>query len=160
MNQQAGSFSNDPFGELWRAWAAMASGGRPRDDPTDPFLGSRDVQGPGANGPLIVVLAQAHFAAAAAFMRYSNRSAQSWAEYVQAAAGAAAPSVRPSGSDGEALGTLVDEARAHVRRLGEIALDEARLLDVQMQVLSEQLRTVVEDPASSGAPRRHVRTKP
>jgi hypothetical protein len=160
MNQQAGAFANDPYGELWRAWAAMASGALPRGDATDPFLGSRDVRGPGADGGLMAVLTQAHFASAAAFMRCWNRSAQSWAEYRQAAAGAVAPSAPPSGSDGEALGRLVDEARAHVRRLGEIALDEARLLDVQMQVLSEQLRAVVEDPASSGAPRRRARTKP
>lgn len=141
MNQQAGSFPNDPYGEMLRAWTAMASVALPRADATDPFLG---------------LFAQAHLASAAAGMRCWSRWAQSWAEYRQAAMPAAAPRA----DDGEALGRAVDEARAHLRRLGEIALDEARLLDTQMQALSEQLRTVVEDPAAPGAPRRRARAKP
>ncbi len=134
--------------------------------------------GPGtpAAAPLQTALLQAQAAATAALLRGLQRGAQSWADYGQATAAAAAPAAAPAvppaaSSQPHAdacaahttLSLQVDAARAHVRRLAEIAADEARLLAVQLHALDEQLRALLSEPvppdASAAPPRRYARAK-
>ena len=55
-----------------------------------------------------------------------------------------------------------DAARAHLRRLGEIAIEEAHALDAQLQGLGEHMRAQADDAShlSHPQPRRYARTKP
>ncbi len=103
---------------------------------------------------------QAHFVAAAALMRVWNRSAQSLAQVRPVGPGAQTATAAQAADEGQALARLVDDARAHLRRMSEITLDESRRFEIQMQALGEELRTVVVDPIDSAAPRRYARTKP
>lgn len=149
---------NDPYGELFRAWASIAMEALAQGRAAGLSPARREDRGTGTPRQLIELVAQAHLASSSAFMRCWNRALQSWTEYGRAAAGAA--SAFPEGLDDAALAKLVDEARAHVRRLGEIALDEARLFNAQMEALGEHLRACAEDPPAQGSPRRRARAKP
>ena len=106
------------------------------------------------SGPVNTVLAQAGWISATTMSRVWARGAQSLAEYQQACAA------------GTPLEVQVDHARAHLRRLGEIALEEARSLDGQMQGLGEQLRGAVPDAVpdpprpTADPPVRRARAKP
>ena len=155
MNEQVGSSWIGLYAEWLRAWAALA-GGVPGDAVTKQTLGRPG--GLGAAGQVTAVLAQANFATATALMRSWARAMESWVKYGQAGARGLAPLA--SGKDGEDLAKLVDEAREHLRRLGESAVEEAGELNKQLQALAEQLRNIVEDePSSAAPPRRLARTK-
>lgn len=160
MNYQAGSDWGGLLEPWLRAFAALTSSRAPGDAAVHQQPEAHDLHGLGTGGHLLAVLAQANLALAAALMRFGGRSIQSWAEY-QAATGGMRSLVSTSGMDREALATLVDQARAHLRRVGESAVEEARVLDLQMQAIAEQLRAIVEDqPSSSDTPHRYARTKP
>ena len=143
---------NDPLGELMRAWAGMAAA-LPGPDALGAMAGAPDAPLP-AGSPAVGALAQAHWLASAAWLRMSSRAAQSLAQYHRECGVA----TQAAGADGPAR--QVDAARAHRRRLGEMALDEARSFDVQVQGLAEQLRASMDDPAAEPAPRRYARAKP
>ena len=149
----------DPYGDLFRAWASVASEMLAISGPRAPAPARGDQRGAGSHRQVIELVAQAHLASSSAFLRCCDRAARSWGEYGQAAAASASPAALSDGVDVGALAKLVDEARAHVRRLGEIALDESRLLSAQMEALGERLRAMVDDPAPQRAPRRYARAK-
>lgn len=132
----------DPFSDALRAWSAIATG----------LPGAAN---PGLT-PLDALLAQAHWLSAAALARSGQRGSQSWLDYGKAVA------TQPE------LAQRVDAARAHLRRLAEIAADEARQTELQLRGLDEQLRAlVVPVPVAATAadaapadPVRYARAKP
>lgn len=126
--------SPDPFADAMRAWSSMATG-LARGQSVVP-------------SPLDPLLIQAHVASSAALLRSGQRAAQSWLEYTMAAAAATDLSLR------------VDAARAHLRRLAEIAADEARLVEQQMRALDERARGLVTPVGSEEAPVRRAKAKP
>ncbi|NRF66881.1 hypothetical protein HLB44_07790 [Aquincola sp. S2] len=144
---------NDPLGELMRAWSGMAAAAMPGADALGAMAGAPGAAAPAGN-PAVGALAQAHWLASGVWLRLGSRAAQSLAQY-QHECGAA---THPGGADAPAR--QADAARAHLRRLGEMALDEARALDAQLQGLAEELRASMDDPAAGPAPRRHARAKP
>ena len=146
MNTQQSPGLDDPFSALMRGFSLMASTFQPQ---ASAFANA-------AAAPVNTVLQQAQAAASAAVMRGLQRGAQSWVDYGQAAAAA------PAGMGAaHALSFSVDQARAHLRRLTEIAADEARLLETQLRGLDEQLRAAVTDPdpPDAGAPTRRANAK-
>ncbi len=158
MNPPEGSPTNDPLVDMMRSWVAMASAVMPRPETLAPLAAAAGLSpglSPGVSQGGGSVLAQAHLVAAGASMRAWTRSAQSLAQYQQdsSAAGAAGA---------EQAGRQTDAARAHLRRLGEIAIEEAHALDTQLQGLGEQLRAAMEDPAVTADLRQHryARAKP
>lgn len=154
MNTSHGPDVNDPLTALMRGFSFMASALQP---PAGAAGMSPPMLGP---SPVHTVLMQAQTAAGAAVMRGLQRGAQSWVDYGKAL------SLRPAGEaatdEAQQLASSVDEARAHLRRLTEIAADEARLLETQLRGLDEQLRTIMQDPAPVEPPahRRYARAKP
>lgn len=144
MKTQEHSLPNDPLGELMRTWAAAAGGAGL----------------PGAGHPrgqaIIQSITQAHAVAAGASMRVWARGAQSLAQYQQDSG------VVDGVADADQVARQADAARAHLRRLGEIALEEAHTLDAILQGLAEQLRASMETPATGAdlPPRRYARAKP
>lgn len=160
MNPPEGSPTNDPLVDMMRSWVAMASAVMPRPEALAPLAAAAGVS-PGVSQGGGSVLAQAHLVAASASMRAWTRSAQSLAQYQQDSSAAGAASV--AGAAGaEQAGRQTDAARAHLRRLGEIAIEEAHALDTQLQGLGEQLRAAMEDPAVTADLRQHryARAKP
>ena len=148
MKTQEDSLQNDPLGELMRTWAAAAGGaGLP---------GAGHPRGQAITQAITQSITQAHAVAAGASMRVWTRGAQSLAQYQQdsGAVGGAA--------DADQVARQADAARAHLRRLGEIALEEAHTLDAILQGLAEQLRSSMETPATGAdlPPRRYARAKP
>ena len=125
-----------------RAWSAIATG----------LPGAAN---PGLT-PLDALLVQAHWVSSAALARSGQRGSQSWLDYAKAVA------TQPE------LPYRVDAARAHLRRLAEIAADEARQAEQQLRGLDEQLRALVpplEPVATTGEgaptePVRYARAKP
>ena len=125
-----------------RAWSAIATAA------------------PGSAGPALTPLdalvAQAHWVSSAALARSAQRGGQSWIDYGKAVAMQAEMPHR------------VDAARAHLRRLAEIAADEARQTETQLRGLDEQLRALVppQEPAPTtgevapAEPVRYARAKP
>ena len=115
---------------------------------------------PGAGHPrgqaITQSITQAHAVAAGASMRVWTRGAQSLAQYQQDSAAAGGP------ADADQVARQADAARAHLRRLGEIALEEAHSLTTTLQGLAEQLRASMETPATGVdlPPRRYARAKP
>lgn len=91
---------------------------------------------------------QAHWASSAALTRSGQRGAQSWLEYTQAVA------TQPE------LAHRVDAARAHLRRLAEIAADEARQAQAQLLVLDAQASALVQPLQPSPEPQRRAQAKP
>ncbi len=157
MNPPQGTLPNDPLSELWRTWSALAAAAMPQPDRVAPLA-----QAPGSTpGPVNAVLARANVAGAAVLLKVWTRSAQSLADYqreTQRLNGESAPSAAAAASS---LAAQVDHARAHLRRLSDIAFEESRALDDQLLALGEQLRALLEDPAPSApAPRRYARAKP
>ena len=144
MKTQEDSLPNDPLGDWMRSWAAAAGGAGL----------------PGAGHPrgqvITQSITQAHAVAASASMRVCTRGAQSLAQYQQdsGAVGGAA--------DADQVARQADAARAHLRRLGEIALEEAHALTTTLQGLAEQLHASMETPATGAdlPPRRYARAKP
>ena len=140
MKTQEDSAPNDPLGDMMRNWAAAAGGAGL----------------PGAGQPCGQAITQAHLVAAGTSMRVLARSAQSLALYQQesGAAGGAAETGQ--------VARQSDAARAHLRRLGEIALEEAHSLAATLQGLAEQLRASMETPTTGTdlPPRRYARAKP
>jgi len=154
MNPHEGPLPNDPLGDMMRTWAGMASAAMPRPEARAPFAAAAGAA-PGAAHPASNVLAQAHWLATGVSMRVWTRAAQSLVRYQQESGTADAPAAA------EGPARQADAARAHLRRLGEIALEEARSLDAQLQSLGEQLRASMEDPAAAKPPqRRYARAKP
>ena len=144
MKTQEHSLPNDPLGDMMRSWAAAAGGaGLPG-------------AGNSCGQAITQSMTQAHLAAAATSMRVWTRGAQSLAQYQQdsGAVGGAA--------DADQVARQADAARAHLRRLGEIALEEAHSLTTTLQGLAEQLRASTETPATGAdlPPRRYARAKP
>ena len=135
---------NDPLGDMMRSWAAAAGGAGL----------------PGAGNPcdqaVTQSMTQAHTLAAAASMRVWTRGAQSLAQYQQESAAAGGP------EDADQFARQADAARAHLRRLGEIALEEAQSLAATLQGLAEQLRASMATPVTTTdlPPRRYARAKP
>lgn len=160
MNPHDGMSPGDPLGDMLRAWSGMVNAALPPPEALGQLLGGRGAQGCGPAGHVNQVLMQAHFVAAAALMRVWNRSAQSLAQVRPVGPGAQTATAAQAADEGQALARLVDDARAHLRRMSEITLDESRRFEIQMQALGEELRTVVVDPIDSAAPRRYARTKP
>ena len=156
MKTQEDSLQNDLLGDMLRSWAAAAG-----------FAGLHGAGHPGGQAitqaitqsitqSITQAITQAHGVAAGTSMRVWTRGAQSLAQYQQesAAAGGAA--------DADQVARQADAARAHLRRLGEIALEEAHTLDTILQGLAEQLRASMETPATGAdlPPRRYARAKP
>ena len=139
MKTQEHALPNDPLGELMRSWAAAAGGAGL----------------PGAGNPCGQAITQAHLVAAAASMRLWTRGAQSLAQYQQESGAAGGP------ADADQVARQADAARAHLRRLSEIALEEAHSLAATLQGLSEQLRASMETLTETDLPpRRYARAKP
>jgi hypothetical protein len=162
MNGQDNNTAGDPFAEILRAWGAMASAVLSPGSTPESLLGSAGARGSGPRAQLAAILAKAQLVSSAALWRSWERAAQSWADYGRATfdaanVGAALPAAP---LEGEALASAVDEARTHLRRVAEIALDEARLLEAHLSVLDEELRATLGEPEGEPAPRRNVRAKP
>ena len=144
MKTQEDSLQNDPLGDMMRSWAAAAGG-----------AGLPGAGNPGGQA-IAQAITQAHVVAAGTSMRVWTRGAQSLAQYQQDSAAAGGP------ADADQVARQADAARAHLRRLGEIALEEAHSLDATLQGLAEQLRASMETPATGTdlPPRRYARAKP
>ncbi len=82
---------------------------------------------------------QAHWVSSASLLRAGQRAAQSWLQYTQEA---------PADAGAE---RRVEAARAHLRRLAEIAADEARSVEQQLRGLDEQARATVAPAAAADA---------
>ena len=147
----------DPLTAMMRAWSSMVAAVPPTGTAADKWLGSAQTLSRGPGAQINTVLMQAQAAASGAMMRGWQRGARSWAEYCRSA-GAGTPALA-SAVGAEALARNVDDARAHVRRLAEIAADEARLLAAQLSSIDEQLRAVVPDADPADAARRFARAK-
>lgn len=157
---------NDPLSSLMQGMSLLAAGLGGGGAAAN-LLGQAPGAAQGPTARVQTVLLQAQAAASAALLRGMQRGAQSWAEYAKAVnpaatagvAGATAAERQPGGPDDmHALALSVDEARAQLRRLTEIAADEARLLEQQLRGLDEALRAVLEVPAAEH-PRRRARGK-
>ena len=146
--------AQDALGELWRSWSALAAAALPGAEALTTLPPAA------AAAPIQAVLAQAQVAGAATLLKVWTRSAQSLAEYqreVQRGAGDGDRTPQAAAN----LAAQVDHARAHLRRLSEIALEEGDALDGQMQALDQQLRALIEEPvAAAPKPRRYARAKP
>ncbi len=159
MNTPQSPDLDDPLASLMRGFYFIASALQPQAGAAGlPLSMPQSMPLPGPS-PVNTVLLQAQAAAGAAVMRGMQRGAQSWADYGRALA------PRPAGvaafDDAQQLARHVDEARAHLRRLAEIAADEARLLETQLRGLDEQLCATVAGPAPADPParRRYARAK-
>ena len=144
MKTQEHSLPNDPLGDMMRSWAAAAGGaGLPG-------------AGNSCGQAITQSMTQAHGVAAGASMRVWTRGAQSLAQYQQESVAAGGP------PDADQVARQADAARAHLRRLGEIALEEAQSLAATLQGLAEQLRASMATPATRTdlPPRRYARAKP
>lgn len=145
---------DDPLTSMMRGWTALAGAlGWPGTGAEAWLGGARALAASAA--PVNGVLLQAQGAASAAMLRGAQRGAESWATYLTAT------QALDSATEGAAPWRRVDEARAHLRRLAEIAHDEARVLESQLRALDEQLRQATAPPASAtdGPPRRYARAK-
>ena len=150
-----GTPPQDPLGDMMRSWASMACAALPRPESLAPLAAAAGL-GAGASPAGGNLLAQAHMVAAAASLRVWTRSAQSLSAYQQECSAA-------DTAPGDAQDAChADATRAHLRRLGEIAIEEAHALDAQLQGLGEQVRTQVDAaaPLSHPQPRRYARAKP
>lgn len=125
----------DPFSEAMSAWSTLATA----------LPGA--AAGGGAPTALDTVLMQAHWVSSASLLRAGQRAAQSWLQYTQEA---------PTGASAE---RRVDAARAHLRRLAEIAADEARAVEQQLRGLDEQARATVAPAAAEAQPVRRAHGK-
>jgi hypothetical protein len=130
----------DLFNDAVRAWSSLATA----------WPGaSAATAGTAAAAPssLDTLLMQAQWLGSASLLRSGQRAAQSWLQFTQAAPADAPQALR------------VDEARAHLRRLAEIAADEARTLEQQLRGLDEQARGLVAPAEPEPAPVRRAQAK-
>jgi hypothetical protein len=125
----------DPLADAMRSWSALLASAWPGS-------GLGNATGGAAPAPtaLEALLMQAQWLGSAALLRSGQRAAQSWLQYTQAAPADAALDVR------------VDAARAHLRRLAEIAADEARGVGQQLLALDEQACGLIDPSRRAPAP--------
>ena len=60
----------------------------------------------------------------------------------------------------EELRIFVDEARAQIRKAGELSLQEARLLQAQMEKLAVEIRDRADPSSPQDKPQRYAKSKP
>lgn len=129
--------NTDPFGDAMRGWSALVSA----------LPGAAGAAGASPSS-LDTVLMQAHWVSSSSLLRAGQRAAQSWLQYTQEA---------PAGAGAE---QRVEAARAHLRRLAEIASDEARSVEQQLRGLDEQARATVAPATAEASPVRRAHPKP
>jgi hypothetical protein len=134
----------NPLADAMRAWQALLA--------SWPGMGTAAGAATGAApaAPLEALLMQAQWLCSGSLLRSGQRAAQSWLQYTQAA-----PADAP-------LAVRVDAARAHLRRLSEIAIDEARSVNQQLMALDDQacqLATAAAAPAEAAPPVRRAQAK-
>lgn len=130
------SANTDPFADAMRAFAALGAA-----------LPGAAGAAAGAPTQLDTLLMQAHWVGSAALLRAGQRASQSWLQFTQEA---------PAGASAE---QRVDAARAHLRRLAEIAADEARAAEQQLRGIDEQARATVAPPPDEAPPKRRAGAK-
>ena len=179
-----------PFGEIYKAWSAAAQSflGRAGGDGT-PISASPDcpedvarfwaaLVGPWigdsqTNAPLplpipqtidqqsvMALVAQAHVAWMSGGFRYSSRVAVLWAEYHRTLGERFSAAASVPDAAGVELVTLVDDARAQLRQLGELTLQEARLLQEEMDRFAAAMRHLVDDQGPGEQRHRYWKVKP
>ena len=183
-------FPANPYGELYKAWAAAAQSflGRVGDDgapnwapayrPKDvtriwealvgPWIGDGQTTLPLAlpmprtidQQDVMALVAQAYFVWMSGGLRYSNRVAGLWNEYSRTLAERFATAASVPDAAGVELVTLVDEARAQLRQVGELTLQEARLLQEEMDRLAAEMRRLVDDQGPGEQRHRYWNVKP
>jgi hypothetical protein len=131
----------DPLADTLRAWQALLAAWPGAGVAPGALSGIGGIGGVGATtaAPLEGLLMQAQWLCGASLVRSGQRAAQSWLQYTQAAPADAAPEAR------------ADAARAHLRRLAEIAVDEARSVGQQLMALDEQVCNLVVAAAPAAA---------
>ena len=183
-------FPENPYGDFYKAWAAAAQNflGRGQGDGAPnwaPPYRPEDVtriwaafvgpwMGDGQTTPplllpiprtidqqnVMALVAQAYFAWMNGGLRYSNRVAGLWNEFYRTLAERFAAAASVPGAAGVELVTLVDEARAQLRQVGELSLQEARLVQEEMDRFAAEMRQLVDDQGPAKERHRYWNVKP
>ena len=101
-------------------------------------------------------LAQTWMVAAASGFRYWRRMAETYGQHQSGLMQAMAT----GGLSEDERRTMIDELRAYVRELGDLSLQEARLLQHELERLSFGLAASADAPVGDREHRRHWRVKP
>ena len=178
------------FGELFKVWSAAAQSflGRTDGDGTpieaSPY-GPEDVTrlwaeivGPwmGDGQPIkplhlpipqtidqqsvMTLVAQAYFAWISGGLRHSSRVAVLWNEYFRTLAERFNAAASVPGAAEIELVSLVDESRAQLRQLGELSLQEVRLVQEEMDRFAAAMRHLVDDQCPGEQRHRYWKVKP
>ena len=138
--------------DLARAAAAFA----PMVEPLRRAAGAGDPGMAQEAAEIAGFLGQTWMVAASSGLRYWRRLAEMYGEH-QAGILQALASGRLSEDERRAM---IDELRAYVREVGDVSLQEARLLQRELERLSFGLAAAVDAGSSQGEHRRRWRAKP
>lgn len=119
----------------------------------------RAVAGAAPTAPLDVMALAAHayFASVTGGLCYWSHLAASWSDSCRTLAAASMPGTANAGTLG--LRTLIDQIREHIRQVGEIPLQEARLLQAELEKLTTRAQGLAGDPTPDNDPKRNPRAK-
>jgi len=108
---------------------------------------------------LIGLIAQAQLVCMASATRYATRLADIYRTEGTRLANDLAAASADSGQDSFTLPPLVEESRAYLRRITEIALQEARTFEVEMTRIEEAMRALIDDGSNRESANRYWKAK-
>lgn len=167
-NPESSGAPGDPFGAIAEAlrdsWAlgmsavesvlAQGAGAASGDPPGTSFGGA------GKQAEMVSLIAQSYLIVASSGLRYLSRVAQTYgahqtgimSSFVRAGAGK-----QFSEDDRRAL---TENIRAYLREMGDVAQQEARILQVELEKVGEGLARAADEGAGTPTHQRHWKAKP
>jgi hypothetical protein len=167
-NPESPGPSDDPFGALAATlrdtWALGISAVESVLAQGTEGIASGAVRSSGGNGgkqaEMVSLVAQSYVIAASSGLRYLSRVAQTYGAHQAAVLS----SLLGSGagrhfSDAERR-NLTENIRAYLREMGDIAQQEARILQVELEKVGEGLARAADESATTPPHQRHWKAKP
>jgi hypothetical protein len=116
--------------------------------------------GAGKQGEMLSLIAQSYLVGVSSGFRYMSRLAQTYAAHQTGILSSlVGPEVGKQFSEGDRR-ALIENIRAYLREMGDIAQQEARILQAELEKVGEGLARAVDEGEPTPPHQRHWKTKP
>ena len=114
----------------------------------------------GKQAEMLSLVAQSYVVAASSGLRYLSRVAQTYGAHQAAILSSLLRSGAGKQFSDEDRRNLTENIRAYLREMGDIAQQEARILQVELEKVGEGLARAADDSGTTSPHQRHWKAKP
>jgi hypothetical protein len=114
----------------------------------------------GKQGEMLSLIAQSYLVGVSSGFRYMSRLAQTYAAHQTGILSSLMSPEAGRQFSEEDRRALTENIRAYLREMGDIAQQEARILQVELEKVGEGLARAVDEGGSTPPHQRHWKTKP